>query len=111
MSSVVSAPAVSRTPEGLHLDTPVSDVVRMGVVGFGYWGPNIVRNLNALDRCQLVSVCDTNANALTRARKTYPALHLTTDVAEVMQSPDIDAVALVTPVWTHFDLARAALDN
>jgi len=113
MSTVVSTPVVSSAVES-HESPRVAasaDVVRMGVVGFGYWGPNIVRNLNALDRCALVSVCDTSAKALKRAQKTYPAVHLTTDVTEVLRSPDIDAVAIVTPVWTHFDLAKAALEN
>ena len=87
------------------------DTLRVGVIGYGYWGPNIVRNLNALERCRLVSVCDTNPKALTRAQKIYPGLHLTTDVTEVLRSPDIDAVAIVTPVWTHFELAKAALEN
>ena len=113
MSSVLSAPVVSSAiaAQSAPLVSTPADTVRMGVIGFGYWGPNIVRNLNALDRCTLVSVCDTNANALKRAQKTYPALHLTTDVSEVLRSPDIDAVAIVTPVWTHFDLAKAALEN
>ena len=87
------------------------ETVRVGVIGYGYWGPNIVRNLNALDRCELVSVCDRSAKALTRAQKTYPALQLTTDVADVLRAPDIDAVAIVTPVWSHFELAKAALEN
>ena len=87
------------------------DTVRVGVVGYGYWGPNIVRNFSGLDRCDLVAVCDKNAKALKRAQKTYPAVHLTTDFTEVLESPDIDAVAIVTPVWTHFELAKAALKN
>ncbi|MGH9242538.1 MAG: hypothetical protein ACRD3G_31195, partial [Vicinamibacterales bacterium] len=69
MSSVVSAPVVSSAvvpEEAQRVSTP-AEAVRVGVIGFGYWGPNIVRNLNALDRCNLVSVCDTNANALKRA--------------------------------------------
>jgi predicted dehydrogenase len=113
MSTVVSAPVASPAVEPQEIPAIASsaDVVRMGVVGFGYWGPNIVRNLNALDRGRLVSVCDTNTKALKRAQKTYPAVHLTTDVMEVLRSPDIDAVAIVTPVWTHFDLAKAALEN
>ena len=81
------------------------------MIGYGYWGPNIVRNLSALDRCQLVAVCDQSAKALKRAQKNYPSLQLTTDVTEVLRSPDIDAVAIVTPVWTHFELAKAALEN
>jgi len=88
-----------------------ADSVRVGVIGYGYWGPNIVRNLSALDRCEVRSVCDRNANALKRAQKTYPAVHLTTDFTEVLASPDIDAVAIVTPVWTHFELAKKALEN
>ena len=113
MSTVVSAPGVSSAVEPQEASRVAAspDVVRMGVIGFGYWGPNIVRNLNALDRCRLVSVCDTNAKALKRAQKTYPAVHLTADVTEVLRSPDIDAVAIVTPVWTHFDLAKAALEH
>jgi predicted dehydrogenase len=87
------------------------DTVRVGVIGYGYWGPNIVRNLNALDRCNLVSICDANPKALNRAQKTYPALQLTTDVADILRSPDVDAVAIVTPVWSHFELAKAALEN
>jgi predicted dehydrogenase len=88
-----------------------ADSIRVGVIGYGYWGPNIVRNLSGLDRCEVISVCDRNANALKRAQKTYPAVHLTTDFNEVLASPDIDAVAIVTPVWTHFELSKKALEN
>ena len=105
MTSVVSAGDLSSA-----LPAP-ADTVRMGVIGFGYWGPNIVRNLSGLDRCTLVSVCDKNSKALARAQKTYPSLQCTTDVMDVLQSPDIDAVAIITPVWTHFELAKAALEN
>src|SRR5262249_52293798 len=107
------------TAEGRTLGSPVdvagssgrTDVLRMGVIGFGYWGPNIVRNLSTLDRCELLSVCDKNVGALARARKAYPSLHLTTDIDDVLQSPEIDAVAIVTPVWTHFELAKTALEH
>jgi predicted dehydrogenase len=81
----------------------------VGVIGYGYWGPNIVRNLHGLEHCQLAAVCDKSAAALTRASRTYPGVHLTTDFDEILTSPDIDAVAVITPVWTHFDLAKAAL--
>jgi predicted dehydrogenase len=86
-----------------------SDVVRVGVIGYGYWGPNIVRNLHGLEHCRLTAVCDKSPAALARAHKSYPGVHLTTDFAEILESPDIDAVAVITPVWTHFDLAKAAL--
>jgi predicted dehydrogenase len=88
-----------------------TDVIHVGVIGYGYWGPNIVRNLSALERCEVLSVCDRSAKALKRAQKTHPAVHLTTDFTEVLESPHIDAVAIVTPVWTHFDLTKKALEN
>jgi predicted dehydrogenase len=83
----------------------------VGVIGYGYWGPNIVRNLHGLETAQVLAVCDRNPAALKRAGRVYPGLHLTTDFSEVLRSPDIDAVAVVTPVWTHYDLAKAALEN
>jgi predicted dehydrogenase len=88
-----------------------SGIVRMGVIGYGYWGPNIVRNVSSLDRCELVAVCDRSEQALKRAAKAYSGVHLTTDPGELIESPDIDAVAIVTPVWTHFSLAKRALEN
>ena len=86
-------------------------VVRAGVIGYGYWGPNIVRNLAGLDHCEVTTICDMNANALKRAQKAYPGAHLTTEFDEVLKSPAIDAVAIVTPVWTHYQLAKTALEN
>src|SRR5262249_34622003 len=96
---------------GQQVTTAPSKTVRMGVIGYGYWGPNIVRNLHSLENCQLVAVCDKSPAALKRAQKVYPALKLTTDFNEILTAPDIDAVAVVTPVWTHFELAKAALEN
>jgi predicted dehydrogenase len=85
--------------------------LRVGVCGYGYWGPNIVRNLSALDRCVVVAICDRNPDALKRAAKLYPAVRMTTDETDVLEAGDIDAVAIVTPVWTHFELAKKALEN
>ena len=86
-------------------------VIRVGVIGYGYWGPNVVRNLHALDNCAVDTICDQSAAALRRANRIYPGIPLTTDVSEVLTSPDVDAVAVVTPVWTHYSLAKAALEN
>jgi predicted dehydrogenase len=85
------------------------DVVRVGVIGYGYWGPNIVRNFHGLENAQVMAVCDKNPTALRRAGRAYPGLKVTTDFSEVLHSPDVDAVAVVTPVWTHYELAKAAL--
>jgi predicted dehydrogenase len=85
--------------------------VRVGVIGYGYWGPNIVRNLSGLENCQLAAVCDKNPAALKRAARAYPGVAVTTEFTDVLRSPDIDAIAVATPVWTHFEFAKAALEN
>jgi predicted dehydrogenase len=88
-----------------------ADVVRVGVIGYGYWGPNIARNLTGLENCELAVVCDKSPAALKRATRAYPGVRTTPDFTEVLRAPDIDAVAVVTPVWTHFELAKAALNH
>ena len=100
--------SVQVEPEPIAAARSSAAAVRVGVIGYGYWGPNIVRNLHGLEHCEVVSVCDKSPAALKRAQKSYPGVHLTTDFSDVLQSPDIDAVAIVTPVWTHFELAKAA---
>src|SRR5881296_4275571 len=86
-------------------------MIRTGVIGYGYWGPNIVRNLRSLEGCQLAAVCDQSPAALQRVRQAYPDLPVTRKPYDLLTSPEIDAVAVVTPVSTHFDLAKAALEN
>ena len=86
-------------------------MIRVGVIGYGYWGPNIVRNLHGLDSTRAVMVCDKSPSALARARKAYPDVRTDSDPAEVLRSPDVDAVAVITPVWTHYELAKMALEN
>lgn len=85
--------------------------LRAGVCGYGYWGPNIARNLDAIDECEVVAIADGNAKALSRARRRHPSARVTADCADILEADDIDIVAVVTPVWTHFDLARRALEN
>lgn len=86
-------------------------MIRFGVLGYGYWGPNIVRNLYALESAKVVTICDKSTKSLQRAKSAYPDVQVTTDCSEVLSSPDIDAVAVITPVWTHFDLAKRALSS
>jgi predicted dehydrogenase len=85
--------------------------LRVGVIGYGYWGPNVVRNLHGLENCQLVAICDNNPVNLRGARQAGPGVELTMDCSELLTSTQIDAIAVVTPVWTHFDLAKSALRN
>jgi predicted dehydrogenase len=86
-------------------------MIRMGVIGYGYWGPQIVRNFHAAEDCEVAVVCDKSPKALRRVKQTYPGIAVTSDPCEVLTATDIDAVAVVTPVWTHFELAKAALQN
>jgi predicted dehydrogenase len=87
------------------------DVLRLGVLGYGYWGPNIVRNFQGEERCQVVAVCDRSRKALQRVQQAYPDMVTSSDCNEFLRATDIDAVAVVTPVWTHYELAKAALEN
>ncbi len=86
-------------------------MIRVGVIGYGYWGPQIARNFHATDECELSVVCDKNPTAQRRIQRAYPHVHTTCDPSEVLRSPEIDAVAVITPVWTHFELAKTALEN
>lgn len=84
-------------------------VLNVGVIGYGYWGPNLVRNFSELDEARVHTVADLNPKALETVAKRYPATKTTTDAMELIQDPEIDAVAIATPVATHFSLAMAAL--
>jgi predicted dehydrogenase len=86
-------------------------MIRVGIVGYGYWGPRIARNFQGVTGCELSMICDKSADSLRRAKQAHPGVSVTCNVQEVLSSPDIDAVAVITPVWTHFELAKAALQN
>jgi predicted dehydrogenase len=83
--------------------------VDIGVVGLGYWGPNLVRSLHDVTDARIAWVCDRNPIALDRIARRYPSLATTTDVDEVLDDASVDAVVIATPVSTHHDLAMAAL--
>jgi predicted dehydrogenase len=84
-------------------------MIRIGVIGYGYWGPNLVRNFSELGGCRVGMVGDLQADRLARVQSRYPGVAVTTDSAELIDSPEIDAVAISTPVSTHYDLALRAL--
>ena len=86
-------------------------MLKIGIIGYGYWGPNIVRNFNSIGRAKVVSVCDNNTAALKRAKRAYPHIEVYKDCRQVLSSPGIDVVAIVTPVSSHYQLARRALEN
>ncbi len=85
--------------------------MNFGVIGYGYWGPNVVRNLTTLEGSQVLTIADLSPSARTRAQKAYPGITVSSDPMDVISSTEIDAVAVVSPVWTHYELAKAALQN
>jgi predicted dehydrogenase len=105
------ATLVMKPEDGLTPPKQRTEVIRFGVIGYGYWGPNVVRNLDQLDTAEVLGVSDLCAAARKRVQKAYPQLEVTSDPAELLSSTEIDAIAVVTPVWTHFELAKAALEN
>jgi predicted dehydrogenase len=86
-------------------------MIKVGVIGYGYWGPNIVRNLHRVEGSRVQVICDKSPEMLRRVRQAYPDIKTTDNSNEVLCSPEIDAVAIITPVWTHFELAKKALEN
>ncbi|MDQ2841509.1 MAG: Gfo/Idh/MocA family oxidoreductase [Acidobacteriota bacterium] len=84
-------------------------MIRVGIVGYGYWGPNLLRNFAESPATTVVAVCDANPQRLQLAGKRCPGIQLTTSVDELLANGDVDAVAIATPVSTHFELALRAL--
>ena len=85
--------------------------VRVAAVGCGYWGPNVIRNLETVPGFDLCCICDTDAGRLRPVAARYPAALATTDVADIFDDPSIDAVYLATPVSSHYSLVKRALES
>lgn len=83
--------------------------IRVGVIGCGYWGPNLVRNFSNLKNSTVVSVADKSVERLNHMKNLYPNISITQDAKEFLSNPNIDAVSIATPVSTHFPLALKAL--
>ncbi len=81
----------------------------IGVVGLGYWGPNLARNFSQLAGCRLAGLCDLDDERLEKMRMSHPDIPRYRDFDEMLRDPDLDAVAVATPVRRHFPLAKAAL--
>jgi predicted dehydrogenase len=86
-------------------------MLKFGVIGYGYWGPNIVRNLRAIEGCEVVGICDQTPAARKRIQAANPGVPVHSDANELIQSSNVDAIAVITPVWTHYELAKTALQN
>jgi predicted dehydrogenase len=86
-------------------------MINIAVIGYGYWGPRVARNFYTSGQTHLHTICDQRPESLQKAHEDYPDVATTTDPLDVLTSTAIDAVAIVTPVWTHFDFAKLALEN
>ncbi len=81
----------------------------IGLIGYGYWGPNLARNFNANPDMQLKAICDFSKSRLEMASRYYPHIEQITETQDIFNNTDIDAVAIATPVSTHYELAKQAL--
>src|SRR5688572_30502885 len=86
------------------------DKLRIGLIGYGYWGPNLLRNMAASAGARPVMVADMDQRRLDKAKAAYPAIRTTTSADELIKDPEVDAVSIATPVDTHFALAKAVLN-
>ena len=86
-------------------------MINIGLIGYGYWGPNLARNFNINPNMDLKSICDFSADRLAMAGRLYSQVRLTKDTNDLFGDTNLDAIAIATPVSTHFGLAHKALSN
>ncbi|HNT68465.1 MAG TPA: Gfo/Idh/MocA family oxidoreductase, partial [Syntrophorhabdaceae bacterium] len=84
-------------------------MIGIGVIGFGYWGPNLVRNFSELQKSKVLAICDARPERLKSAQLRYPGVETTNDFRELMDHKGIDAIAIATPVSSHYELAMESL--
>src|SRR5262245_59810888 len=84
-------------------------MIGIAVIGYGYWGPNLARNFAETDGAAMIMCCDADQRRLSLAKKRFPALTCATDFDEVLRNPDVNAIAIATPVHTHYELAKRAI--
>jgi len=87
----------------------LTDPVRVGLIGCGYWGPNLARNLHEIPEAELVTCCDLDAGTLVKMRMLYPQVETTSDSSDLIGDENLEGVVIATPARTHYGLARAAL--
>src|SRR4051794_24845922 len=86
-------------------------MTRIGIIGYGYWGPNLARNFQRCASSSLVRIVDMNERRLEAARRDCPGVQTSACVSDVTEASDIDAVVIATPIQTHYELALTALQN
>ncbi len=93
------------------LEEKAKDVIHVGVIGCGYWGPNLIRNLHELAQVKIEMICDRQQDRLLPFAKKIPGVKLTTQDQDIFKNPDIDAVVIATPITTHYPLVSQALKS
>lgn len=86
-------------------------MLNVGVIGYGYWGPNITRNFNSVEGAHVSAICDRSPDMLKQVKKKHPGVEIYSDYKSVIESKHIDVIAVVTPVSTHYELTKLALMN
>ncbi|WEK19667.1 MAG: Gfo/Idh/MocA family oxidoreductase [Candidatus Pedobacter colombiensis] len=86
-------------------------MIKIALIGYGYWGPNLLRNFSNLNNCEVKMVADSRIERLQLISKSHPNVECVTDAHDVLTSPGIDAVIIATPVFTHYAIAKKALEN
>ncbi len=86
-------------------------MIRIAIIGYGYWGPNLVRNFMNVEGCVVTHVCDLDIKKLDVSKKKYPSINTTNSIDQIFENSEIDAVVIATPVSTHYDLASKALES
>jgi len=84
-------------------------MIKVGVIGYGYWGPNLVRNFMGAPDSAVTRVCDLREERIAPLRKIYPGIKTCSNSTDLINDPQIDAVVIATPVSSHFELALEAL--
>src|SRR3954454_3969551 len=85
-------------------------LIKVGVVGCGYWGPNLIRNLRQAPDCLLKTICDSSEQRLRHMRRLHPDVTTTNHFEDLLTDPEMDAIVIATPVRFHFEMAKAALN-
>ena len=94
----------------LELHEGFYDMTKIGIIGVGYWGPNLVRNFDNISDCEIVSICDLDPANIKNITGRYPYVKSYSDVDEMFANEDLDGVVIATPTATHYGLAKKALE-
>ena len=86
-------------------------MINIAQIGVGYWGPNLLRNLVENPKCNIIRVVDLSEERLAYVKKTYPNIDTSNSTDDIINDPNIEAVVIATPVFTHYDLAMQCLES